>query len=115
MPKRFTTKEVKDLFADYGYIVPNDFVYRNSKQNIRVYDEMNDRHINLSVQKLKFNIASLETKIEKDYVVLGKLFYNLIEDGGEVSDDAKEIAETIKVKYAEIEKLKKEINDIKQD
>lgn len=69
----------------------------------------------VSVQKLKFNIASLETKIEKDYVVLGKLFYNLIEDGGEVSDDAKEIAETIKVKYAEIEKLKKEINDIKQD
>ena len=65
MPKRFTTKEVKDLFADYGYIVPNDFVYRNSKQNIRVYDEMNDRHINLSVQKLKYQTERAATKRPK--------------------------------------------------
>ena len=32
MPPRLTTQQVKDLFADYGYIVPNDFIYRNNKQ-----------------------------------------------------------------------------------
>ena len=32
MPKKLTTKEVKDLFYEYGYIVPDDFVYENNKQ-----------------------------------------------------------------------------------
>ena len=53
MPKRLTTQQVKDLFADYGYIVPNDFVYQNNKQPIRVYDELNRVYETLTLQKLK--------------------------------------------------------------
>ena len=54
MPRRLTTRQVKDLFAEYGYIVPDDFVYRNNKQKVRVYDEMNNVHVEMSLQKLKY-------------------------------------------------------------
>ena len=54
MPRRLTTQQVKDLFAEYGYLVPDNFVYRNNKQTIRVYDEMNDRHIDMNLQKLRY-------------------------------------------------------------
>lgn len=69
----------------------------------------------MSVQKLKFNKASLEAKVEKDYVVLGKIFYNIIENGTEAEADAMDIYNSINSKNQEIENIKKEIEDIQQD
>lgn len=69
----------------------------------------------VSVQKLKFNISSLENKISKDYEVLGKLYYEAIANGESASEDAMEIVGSIEGKTARIEEIKKEIKDIKND
>ena len=68
MPKKLTTKEVKDLFYEYGYIVPDDFVYENNKQNIRVFDEMNRVYETLTLQKLKYKIDRAATKRPRYFV-----------------------------------------------
>ena len=68
MPPRLTTQQVKDLFADYGYIVPNDFVYRNNKQPIRVYDELNRVHETLTLQKLKYRIERAATRRARYFI-----------------------------------------------
>ena len=61
MPKKLTTKQIKDLFSKYGYIVPDGFVYTNNKQKIRVYDEQNDVYENMNVQQLKYRTARAAT------------------------------------------------------
>ena len=68
MPKKLTTKEVKDLFYEYGYILPSDFIYRNNKQPIRVYDELNRVHETLTLQKLKYKIDRAATKRPRYFV-----------------------------------------------
>ena len=68
MPPRLTTQQVKDLFADYGYIVPNDFIYRNNKQNIRVYDELNKVHETLTLQKLRYQIERAATRRARYFI-----------------------------------------------
>ncbi len=61
MPKKLTTKQIKDLFSKYGYIVPDGFVYTNNKQKIRVYDEQNDVYENMNVQQLKYRTTRAAT------------------------------------------------------
>ena len=61
MPKKLTTKQVKDLFSKYGYIVPDGFVYTNNKQKIRVYDEQNEVYENMNVQQLKYRTTRAAT------------------------------------------------------
>ena len=68
MPPRLTTKEVKDLFYEYGYIVPDDFIYRNNKQPIRVFDEMNRVYETLTLQKLKYKIDRAATKRARYFI-----------------------------------------------
>jgi hypothetical protein len=68
MPKCLTTQEVKDLFNEYGYVVSDDFVYVNSKQNIRVFDEMNKVYETLSLQKLKYKIERAATKRPRYFI-----------------------------------------------
>ena len=68
MPPRLTTKEVKDLFYEYGYIVPDDFIYRNNKQPIRVFDELNRVHETLTLQKLKYRIEHAATRRARYFI-----------------------------------------------
>ena len=68
MPRRLTTQQVKDLFADHGYLVPDNFVYRNNKQTIRVYDEMNDRHVDMNLQKLRYQTDRAATTRQRYFV-----------------------------------------------
>ena len=68
MPKKLTTKEVKDLFYEYGYIVPDDFIYRNNKQPIRVFDELNRVYETLTLQKLKYRIEHAATKRPRYFI-----------------------------------------------
>lgn len=68
----------------------------------------------VSIQKLKFNISSLECKITKDYEVLGKLYYDLISNGESANADAMELVGSINGKSARIEEIKKEIETIKK-
>ncbi|MGI6156733.1 MAG: hypothetical protein ACOYEB_12555, partial [Enterococcus lemanii] len=48
--------DVKALFAKYGYIVPDNFTYRNNKQKFNVYDEQNDVYEHMSLQQLQYHI-----------------------------------------------------------
>ena len=56
MPKRLSTSVVKDLFTKYGYTVPYDFTYKNNTTKYRVYDEMNNKYVDLSLKQLQYMI-----------------------------------------------------------
>ena len=62
MPPRYTTNQVKDLFADYGYVVPQNFVYHNNKTKVHVYDEMNGVYEDLSLQQLQYRTDRAATR-----------------------------------------------------
>ena len=65
--------------------------------------------------KQKFNIASLESKITKDYKTLGEAFYNF-KKTGEIDDEViDELITSIDDKKAKIEELKEEIRKSKAD
>ena len=58
MPPKLSQQAVSDLFAEYGYQVPQNFVYRNNKTHIRVYDEMNDVYERMTLQQLQYRVRN---------------------------------------------------------
>lgn len=65
--------------------------------------------------KQKFNIASLESKISKDYKTLGEAFY-AFKKNGEIDDAAvDELILSIDEKLLKIEEIKEEIRNSKAD
>ncbi len=65
--------------------------------------------------KQKFNIASYESKLNKDYKSLGKAFYDL-KKTGEIDNEAVDgLLASIDEKLAKIEELKEEIRKAKAD
>ncbi len=65
--------------------------------------------------KQKFDIASLENKIAKDYKSIGEAFYNF-KKTGEIDDEAiEELIASIDEKKAKIEELKEEMRKAKAD
>ncbi len=65
--------------------------------------------------KQKFNIASLESKISKEYKTLGEAFYNF-KKNGEIDDTAvDELIISIDEKLSKIEEIKEEIRNSKAD
>lgn len=68
----------------------------------------------VTVEKQRFNIASLKTKREKDYIELGKIYFNMIKDDYEDADEEVRnfVCEIIQ-KNEEIERLTEEIQNIK--
>ncbi len=71
----------------------------------------------VSVQKQKFDIASIEAKREKDFAELGKICYNSIvnEEANISSDKALELVKEIEKKNKTIEALKKDIDEKKHE
>ncbi len=68
----------------------------------------------VTVEKQRFNIASLKTKREKDYTELGKIYFNLIKDDCDDADvDIRNLVDSIIAKSEEIERLNEEIQNIK--
>lgn len=67
----------------------------------------------VTVGKQKFDIASVEGKMLKDYQKLGKIYFDKIKDT-EIGDNyVKNLVEKIKEESAKIEELKKEIDSRK--
>jgi rubrerythrin len=64
----------------------------------------------VSTQKQKFDISSMESKLNKDFENLGRLCYDMIANG---TEDAKEklnpLIEEITAKNNQIEEMKKEV------
>ena len=71
---RVTPQQVKDLFVKYGYILPQNFKYKNGDQKFKVFDEQNDQYVKLSYNQLKYNIEKAPTKrqpyFDKDLMAL---------------------------------------------
>ena len=67
----------------------------------------------VNTQKQKFDIAALESKRAKDFAVLGEIYYNKIKDSAADDENISELVLSIKEKSEKIDKLKAEINSVK--
>ena len=67
----------------------------------------------VTVEKQKFNVASLKSKLDKDYADLGKIYYELVKDGADLSDEVRNIVDAISEKQEEIARLNEDIQNIK--
>ena len=64
----------------------------------------------ISVKKQKFDIASLENKMSKDFEALGRICFEEMNNGVlSGNEEAKKLLEAINEKQAQIEEIKKEI------
>ena len=64
----------------------------------------------ISVKKQKFDIASLENKMSKDFEALGRICFEEMKNGVlSENEEAKKLLESINEKQAQIEEIKKEI------
>ena len=64
-------------------------------------------------EKQRFDIVSLNSKIDKDYKALGEIFYNLYKDSEDIPDNAKIIIDDINEKIIKVNELKEEIGESK--
>ncbi len=66
------------------------------------------------VGKQKFDISSLESKLNKSYEILGKLCYDSIVNGGVFDADAvKPVTDDIAEKLSQLEEMKKDVAKVK--
>lgn len=67
----------------------------------------------VSTQKQKFDISSIESKLNKEYIKLGKIYYKQLKDTEINDSEIESIVYSIDEKIDKINILKKEINDAK--
>ena len=67
----------------------------------------------VNIGKNKFDIATLESKLNKDYQKLGEIYFNLIKDTQMEDAKTKELVEAITLKNEQITNLKQQINQNK--
>lgn len=67
----------------------------------------------VTIQKQKFNIASLKSKREKDYAELGKIYFDLVKDSVDEDEKIRNLVEEIQRKNKQIDLLNEELNNIK--
>ena len=67
----------------------------------------------VTVEKQKFNIASLKSKREKDYADLGRVYFELVKDNTDLDDNTRNLVDAIREKSEEIARLNEDIQSIK--
>lgn len=67
----------------------------------------------VTTEKQRFDASALKNKREKDYAMLGKLWFEQIKDSDDISEEAKQIVTDIKQKTAEIDRINGEIASAK--
>ncbi len=67
----------------------------------------------VTIEKQKFNIASLKSKREKDYADLGRIYYELIKNNADLDDNTRNLVDAISEKSEEIARLYEDIQSIK--
>ncbi|MBR4072420.1 MAG: zinc ribbon domain-containing protein [Clostridia bacterium] len=67
----------------------------------------------VTVEKQKFDAASLKAKLEKDYAELGRLYFKSIDDTAELDEKTKAVVNEINKKIATINELNVEIANAK--
>ena len=63
----------------------------------------------VNVGKMKYNIASMKSKLSKDYETLGRLCLDSVLEGAEIPSTAKEVAEDIVKRKEQIKAAKAEL------
>lgn len=67
----------------------------------------------VNTERQKFDVASLKSKRDKDFLALGKIWFEMIKDDESVSDGVKSIVNKIKQKNEKIDELNAEILNTK--
>lgn len=67
----------------------------------------------VATEKQRFDIASLNSKIDKDYKALGQLYYSLYKDSEDVPEEVRPLFADIKEKLLKVKELKDEIGEAK--
>lgn len=67
----------------------------------------------VTVEKQKFDINSLKSKLQKDYAKLGKYYYGKIADSDELDSEEKALVDSINDKLEAIAKLEADIANAK--
>ncbi|MBQ8203439.1 MAG: zinc ribbon domain-containing protein [Clostridia bacterium] len=67
----------------------------------------------VATEKQRFDIASLNSKIEKDYKALGEIYYNLLKESDDIPDEAKPHFADITEKLERIKELRDDIGEAK--
>lgn len=69
----------------------------------------------ISVEKLKFDISSIKKNREKEYVELGKIYFEMIKEKSDLNEKEQKIVESIISKNNKIEELNREISNYNAD
>ncbi len=64
-------------------------------------------------EKQKFNLSSLKNKREKDFALLGKIYFDKIKNEPNIDNQTRNIVDAIIEKSQEIERINEEIQNIK--
>ena len=64
MPKKYSTREIRELFERYGYTLPENFEYRNNTTPINVTDEQTGRRERLTLKQLRYRINNGRSEYE---------------------------------------------------
>lgn len=67
----------------------------------------------VNTSKLRINADTLNSQISKDYETLGNIYYQLVEDGLEPAEEAKELVSQLVEKNERLVALKKKIAESK--
>ncbi len=88
-----------------------DNVLNKTKEAIDVVSKKTGEIV--TVEKQKFDVSSLKSKLEKDYAQLGRLYFKSIDDAEALNEKEKAIVEEINKKLAAINELNIEIANAK--
>lgn len=67
----------------------------------------------VTTQKQKFDVASIESKRNKDFMELGKIYYQMIKDSDIENAEVKALVDAIVEKSEKIKAIKEQINSAK--
>ena len=67
----------------------------------------------VNTQKQKFDAASLKNKCCKDYEALGKIYFELVKDKEDNTDNVQALVDALKEKLARIDEINAEIQNAK--
>lgn len=88
-----------------------DNVLNKTKEAIDVVSKKTGEIV--SVEKQKFDVTSLKSKLDKDYTELGKLYFKQIEENTELTADVAAIVDEINKKIEAINQLNVDIASAK--
>ena len=84
-----------------------DDVLNKTKETVDIVGKKTGEAVN--VQKLKFDISSIETKREKDFATLGKLCFAELKNSSDIAPEVKEVIKSIDLKGEKINALNFEL------